>query len=453
MARAAARLPAASDLVPLAARAGFDACIAVQARQTLEETRWLLELADAHPFVRGVVGWVDLRGRTTRRAARALRAAPAARRRPPHRAGRAGRRVPAAAGLPARDRGPRGARPHLRHPGLPAPSPGRGRVRARAFRAQRFVLDHLGKPDIAARRRSPPGSRDLRRAGGAPERAGQAVGPRDRGRLGALDAGDSSARTSTSRSTRFGPARLMIGSDWPVCTLAGDYGRVDGRGHGLPRRAARRRAGGACSAATRHASGTSTTKEHETMSRTRAAIRLAALAAAGRGRRGGSARRRRRRRPHAGRSSPSPSSPRARRTCSGRASTPARTRPARELGVDDHLARPAARGRPRRADLRGRGLRQPRRLRHRAGAARRDGAGAGRSPSAMGAEDPGRDLRLRPQGRRLRQLRRHRQPEGRAAGRRAPGARSWAARARSCCCATPRAPTAPASARRASSRR
>src|SRR6266849_6388119 len=24
----------------------------------------------------------------------------------------------------------------------------------------------------------------------------------------------------------FGPGRLMIGSDWPVCTLAGDYGRT-----------------------------------------------------------------------------------------------------------------------------------------------------------------------------------------------------------------------------------
>jgi L-fuconolactonase len=26
----------------------------------------------------------------------------------------------------------------------------------------------------------------------------------------------------------FGPERLMIGSDWPVCTVAGDYGRVAG---------------------------------------------------------------------------------------------------------------------------------------------------------------------------------------------------------------------------------
>ena len=40
--------------------AGIDACVAVQARQTLDETRWLLALADAHPFIAGVVGWVDL---------------------------------------------------------------------------------------------------------------------------------------------------------------------------------------------------------------------------------------------------------------------------------------------------------------------------------------------------------------------------------------------------------
>src|SRR5262245_65723864 len=43
------------------ARAGVDAVVAVQARQSLEETRWLLSLADAHPSIAGVVGWVDLR--------------------------------------------------------------------------------------------------------------------------------------------------------------------------------------------------------------------------------------------------------------------------------------------------------------------------------------------------------------------------------------------------------
>ena len=49
------------DLAPLLAAAGLDGCIAVQARQTVEESRWLLTLADHAPIIRGVVGWVDLR--------------------------------------------------------------------------------------------------------------------------------------------------------------------------------------------------------------------------------------------------------------------------------------------------------------------------------------------------------------------------------------------------------
>ena len=35
--------------------------VAVQARQTIQETQWLLELAANYSFIRGVVGWVDLR--------------------------------------------------------------------------------------------------------------------------------------------------------------------------------------------------------------------------------------------------------------------------------------------------------------------------------------------------------------------------------------------------------
>src|SRR3954453_936061 len=41
--------------------AGFDYAVAVQARQSVEETNWLLALADRHPSIAGVVGWVDLR--------------------------------------------------------------------------------------------------------------------------------------------------------------------------------------------------------------------------------------------------------------------------------------------------------------------------------------------------------------------------------------------------------
>jgi L-fuconolactonase len=48
------------DLKVLIDQAGIDGTVVVQARQTLEETRWLLGLAKSHPFIRGVVGWVPL---------------------------------------------------------------------------------------------------------------------------------------------------------------------------------------------------------------------------------------------------------------------------------------------------------------------------------------------------------------------------------------------------------
>lgn len=48
------------DLKPLLDQAQIDGCIAVQAQQTLAETNWLLSLSQAHPWIRGVVGWIDL---------------------------------------------------------------------------------------------------------------------------------------------------------------------------------------------------------------------------------------------------------------------------------------------------------------------------------------------------------------------------------------------------------
>jgi L-fuconolactonase len=49
------------DLEPELKSASMDGCIAVQARQTVQESKWLLELADGNAFIKGVVGWVDLR--------------------------------------------------------------------------------------------------------------------------------------------------------------------------------------------------------------------------------------------------------------------------------------------------------------------------------------------------------------------------------------------------------
>jgi len=51
-------LPA--DLKTLLQENGFSGSVAVQARQSLEETNWLLKLANEHQHILGVVGWVDL---------------------------------------------------------------------------------------------------------------------------------------------------------------------------------------------------------------------------------------------------------------------------------------------------------------------------------------------------------------------------------------------------------
>lgn len=51
-------LPA--DLEPELKKFKLDGSIAVQARSSLEESRWLLNLADHYPTIKGVVGWVDL---------------------------------------------------------------------------------------------------------------------------------------------------------------------------------------------------------------------------------------------------------------------------------------------------------------------------------------------------------------------------------------------------------
>ncbi len=51
-------LPA--DLQATLANTGVEGVVTVQARQSLEETNWLLKLASENDFIKGVVGWVPL---------------------------------------------------------------------------------------------------------------------------------------------------------------------------------------------------------------------------------------------------------------------------------------------------------------------------------------------------------------------------------------------------------
>ena len=49
------------DLKPVLDANGMDGCVAVQSDQSDSETEFLLHLADANDFIKGVVGWIDLR--------------------------------------------------------------------------------------------------------------------------------------------------------------------------------------------------------------------------------------------------------------------------------------------------------------------------------------------------------------------------------------------------------
>jgi L-fuconolactonase len=210
------------DLRVVAAGAGVDGAITVQARQSLAETEWLLELAAGDEFIRGVVGWVDLRSPMLSGQLERFAAEPKF---------RGVRHV--VQGEPdeafilgeAFNRGVAQLRAHrlvydilifARH------LPNTLRFVDR-HPDQVFVVDHLAKPDI--------------RGGGFGFWREQLRELARRPNVFCKASGlvtEADYHTWTEAQLRpyfeaaveaFGPRRLMAGSDWPVCLVACDYVR------------------------------------------------------------------------------------------------------------------------------------------------------------------------------------------------------------------------------------
>jgi L-fuconolactonase len=222
-----------ADLLPELMREGIDGTVLVQTRSSMDETREFLATAAATPFVAGVVGWVDLTAPDAADAIADLRS------------GTGGERLvgirhqvhdePDAAWL-LRDDVARGLAAVeeaglaydllVRTRELPAAA-----AVAKAFPELRFVLDHLGKPPIAGRDLRE-WSKAIRPLGKLPNVTAKVSGlvteaVWDDWSLDDLrDAVDIAMRS-------FGPRRLMIGSDWPVCLLAGSYADVVAAGRQL----------------------------------------------------------------------------------------------------------------------------------------------------------------------------------------------------------------------------
>ena len=214
-----------NDLAPLAAAAGVGGTIAVQARQSLEESRWLLELADANPLIRGVVGWVDLRSTHVEDQLRELAERPkfvgvrhVVQDEPDRRflLGESflhGIRKLATFGL---------TYDLLLYPQqLPAAVEFVG-----LFPEQPFVLDHLAKPRIKAGEIDP-WRRDFKALAAHEQVWCKLSGLVTEAAWQGWKRADFTPYLDVALEA-FGPKRLLFGSDWPVCTLAAEYADVVG---------------------------------------------------------------------------------------------------------------------------------------------------------------------------------------------------------------------------------
>lgn len=210
------------DLKPLLAGQGFDACVAVQARQTLEETVWLLELARKHTFIAGVVGWVNLLADNSKTVADQLE--------------KIDRQKLSGVRHVVQDEpndefmlrpdflmGIESLREYgLRYDLLIFPKQLPAAIQlVRKFPEQPFVLDHIAKPQIRGGLIQQ-WQGQIRELGKAPNVYCKLSGMVTEARHGDWKAGDFRPYLDVVWEA-FGADRLMIGSDWPVCLLSGDY--------------------------------------------------------------------------------------------------------------------------------------------------------------------------------------------------------------------------------------
>ncbi|MEQ1823274.1 MAG: amidohydrolase family protein [Fimbriimonadaceae bacterium] len=203
------------DLEPLLKENGFDGCIAVQARQTVEETEFLLKLARENDFIKGVVGWVDLNqpfeveDSKLKGIRHIVQAEPIGFLDQPN--FRAGVRALAKKGLT--------------YDLLIRSNQLEEATRfVQAVPEVKIVLDHIAKPDIRNRQWEPWASniREISRCDNLYVKLSGMAFEAD----WATWTSDTLAPYMEHVLACFGPKRCMIGSDWPVCLAAGNYGKI-----------------------------------------------------------------------------------------------------------------------------------------------------------------------------------------------------------------------------------
>lgn len=211
------------QLLPLCAAEGIGAGVAVQADQSEAETEYLVGLSDTYPFIKGVVGWVDLRAHDVADRLDRLSAYPIV---------KGYRHIVQAEpqdDFLLRDDFCRGiaelGRRGLTYDVLIYPKHlphALGFVRR--FDAQKLVIDHIAKPDIHGGQFGD-WRRDLEPFGNEPHVYCKLAGLTTEAEWHGW-AYDDFTRYLDAVLELFGPERLMFGSDWPVCLLGADYGQT-----------------------------------------------------------------------------------------------------------------------------------------------------------------------------------------------------------------------------------
>ncbi|WP_239616084.1 amidohydrolase family protein [Cohnella mopanensis] len=211
------------DLEPHLRERGIDKTIVVQAAPTLEETKFLLGLADRSDSILGVVGWVDFESDSFEEQFETIA------------------KHPKLVGIRIMLQDLEDARYVLRPAILERirwladrdfpvdllvkehQLPAIGELVERIPHL-RGVVDHIGKPNIAAKSWSGWAS-DMERIAANPNvycKLSGMVTEADHANWTVEDFGDYIDFTLSA----FGPQRVMFGSDWPVCLLAASYSQV-----------------------------------------------------------------------------------------------------------------------------------------------------------------------------------------------------------------------------------
>ncbi|MET8472042.1 amidohydrolase family protein [Streptomyces sp. NPDC006422] len=214
------------DLKPDLRAAGVDATVLVQTVTVAEETPEFLALAARSDVVAGVVGWTDLTRTDIAVTLDRLRELPGGEHLVGIRHQVQGERDPEWLLRPDVRRGLAAvADAGLVYDLVVLPHQLPACVRAAAHHPElTFVLDHLGKPPIATGELEP--WRDHVRALAAlPNVVCKLSGMVTEADHARWTVDDLRPYADTVLDA-FGPARVMFGSDWPVCTLAATYTEV-----------------------------------------------------------------------------------------------------------------------------------------------------------------------------------------------------------------------------------